>query len=55
MAAYMYIADNSSDKFINIKNHSYLDGLLIDLQSFAIIPGISDLALRFLQHFYLAE
>ena len=42
MAFLMYVADISRSRFINIKNHKYLDSLLIGLaQSFAIIPGVS--------------
>ena len=42
MALFMYLADISRTKFINIKNHNYLNSLLIGFaQAFAIIPGIS--------------
>ena len=42
MAFFMYLADNSHPKFINIKNHNYQDSLLIGIsQAFAIIPGVS--------------
>tara|TARA_Y100001970_G_scaffold17380_1_gene19628 strand:- start:742 stop:1542 length:801 start_codon:yes stop_codon:yes gene_type:complete len=42
MAIYMYFADVSRNKFINIRNHNYLDSLLIGFsQSFSIIPGVS--------------
>ena len=42
MSIYMYFADVSRNKFINIRNHKYLDSLLIGFsQSFSIIPGIS--------------
>ena len=42
MAFLMYLADISRSRFISIKNHKYLDSLLIGLaQSFAIIPGVS--------------
>ncbi len=42
MAFFMYIADNSRNKFINLKNHNLLDSLLIGFaQAFAIIPGVS--------------
>ncbi len=42
MAFFMYLADNSRNKFINLGNHSYLDSLLIGFaQAFAIIPGVS--------------
>ena len=42
MAFLMYLADISRSRFINIKNHKYIDSLLIGLaQSFAIIPGVS--------------
>ena len=39
---YMYVADNSKKGSINLKNHNYLDSLLIGFsQAFAIIPGFS--------------
>ena len=42
MALFMYIADISKDKTINIKNHKFIDSLLIGFsQAFAIIPGVS--------------
>ena len=42
MAMFMYFADRSKKGFINIKNHSYLDSLMIGFsQAFAIIPGVS--------------
>ncbi len=42
MAFFMYMADSSKRGSINIKNHNYLDSLLIGLsQAFAIIPGVS--------------
>ena len=42
MAIYMYFADVTRNKFINIRNHNYLDSLLIGFsQSFSIIPGVS--------------
>jgi len=42
MAIFMYIADRSKKRSINLKNHNYSDSLLIGLsQAFAIIPGVS--------------
>ena len=42
MAFFMYISDNSRNNFINLRNHNYLDSLLIGFsQAFAIIPGVS--------------
>lgn len=42
MSLFMYFADISRTNFINIKNHNYLDSLLIGFaQAFAIIPGFS--------------
>ena len=42
MALFMFIADNSKRRFININNHNYLDGFFIGLsQAFAIFPGVS--------------
>ena len=42
MAFFMNFADNSRNKFINLRNHNYLDSLLIGLgQAFSIIPGVS--------------
>ena len=42
MAIFMYFADNSRNKFINLRNHNYLNSLLIGFsQAFAIIPGVS--------------
>ncbi len=42
MALFMYIADNSKRRFININNHNYLDAFFIGLsQAFAIFPGVS--------------
>ena len=42
MAIFMFIADSSKKGSINLKNHHYLDSLLIGLsQAFAIIPGVS--------------
>ena len=42
MALYMYFADISRNRFIHIRNHSYLDSFLIGIsQSLAILPGIS--------------
>ncbi len=42
MAVLMFLADNSSNKFINLRNHNYLHSFLIGLvQAFAIIPGVS--------------
>ena len=42
MAFIMLFADSSNSKFINLKNHTFVDSLLIGLaQSFAIIPGVS--------------
>jgi len=42
MAFFMYIADNSRNEFINLRNHTILDSFLIGLvQAFAIIPGVS--------------
>ena len=42
MAIYMYFADISRNKFINISNHNYLNSFLIGFaQAFAIIPGVS--------------
>ena len=42
MAIFMFIADSSKKGSINLKNHHYLDSLLIGFsQAFAIIPGVS--------------
>ena len=42
MAFFMFIAENSKNKFINLRNHNYKDSLLIGFaQAFAIIPGVS--------------
>jgi len=42
MAFFMFLADISRNKFINLRNHNYVDSLLIGLaQAFAIIPGVS--------------
>ena len=42
MALIMYLGDKSKRGSINLKNHIYLDSLLIGFsQSFAIIPGFS--------------
>ena len=42
MACLMYFADSSKYAQINIKNHSFLDALLIGFgQAFAIVPGVS--------------
>ena len=42
MAIFMYIADNSKKRSINLKNHNLLDSFLIGLsQAFAVIPGVS--------------
>ena len=42
MAFFMYLADRSKKGSINIKNHNYLDSLLIGFsQAFAIFPGVS--------------
>ena len=42
MAIFMYIADSSKKGSINLKNHNYLDSLLIGIsQAFAIVPGVS--------------
>ena len=42
MAIFMYIADSSKKGTLNLKNHSYLDSLLIGFtQAFAIFPGVS--------------
>ncbi len=42
MALFMFIADNSKRRFININNHNYLDSFWIGLsQAFAIFPGVS--------------
>ena len=42
MAFFMYLADIRETKFINIKNHTFLNSLLIGFsQAFAIIPGVS--------------
>ena len=42
MALIMYLGDKSKRGSINLKNHIYLDSLLIGFsQAFAIIPGFS--------------
>ena len=42
MAIYMYIADSYKNGSINLKNHNYINSLLIGLsQAFAIFPGVS--------------
>ncbi len=42
MAFFMYLADNSKNKFVNLRNHNYVDSLLIGFaQALAIIPGVS--------------
>ncbi len=42
MAIFMYIADSSKKGTIKIKNHNYLNSLLIGFfQAFAIFPGVS--------------
>ena len=42
MAIFMYIADSSKRGSINLKNHCYLNSLLIGIsQAFAIFPGVS--------------
>ena len=42
MALLMYFADLPRTQLINIKNHNYLEGLLIGIaQAFAIVPGVS--------------
>ena len=42
MAIFMYIADSSKKGSINLKNHNYLNSLLIGVsQAFAIVPGVS--------------
>jgi len=42
MALFMYFADISKNKQINLNNHRYINSLLIGIsQSFAIIPGVS--------------
>ena len=42
MAIFMYIADISRNRFVNIKNHNYPDSLLIGFsQALAIVPGVS--------------
>ena len=42
MAFFMYVAENSKNKFINLSNHNYRDSLLIGFaQALAIIPGVS--------------
>ena len=42
MASLMYISDVSQNKFKNIRNHNYIDSLLIgSAQALAIIPGVS--------------
>ena len=42
MAIFMYIAESSKKGSVNLKNHNYLDSLLIGFsQAFAIIPGFS--------------
>ena len=42
MAIYMYIADGYKNGSINLKNHNYINSLLIGLsQAFAIFPGVS--------------
>ena len=42
MALYMYVADISKNKFINLSNHNYKNSFLIGLsQALAIVPGVS--------------
>ena len=42
MAIFMYLADSSKKGSINLKNHNYLNSLLIGIsQAFAIFPGVS--------------
>ena len=42
MAFFMFVAEKSKNKFINLRNHNYRDSLLIGFaQAFAIIPGVS--------------
>ena len=42
MAFFMYVAENSRNKFTNLRNHNYIDSLLIGFsQALAIIPGVS--------------
>ena len=42
MAIFMYIAESSRKGSINLKNHNYLNSLLIGIsQAFAIFPGVS--------------
>ncbi len=42
MSLIMFCADISTTKFINIRNHNYLNSLYIGIaQAFAIIPGVS--------------
>ena len=42
MAFFMYVADSSDNKFINIKNHNYVNIFLIGIsQALAVIPGVS--------------
>ena len=42
MAIFMYIADSSKKRSVNLKNHNYSDSFLIGLsQAFAILPGVS--------------
>ena len=42
MSLIMLLADNSSYKFINLRNHNYLNSFYIGIaQAFAIIPGVS--------------
>ena len=42
MSLMMFLANKSKNKFINLKNHDYLNSLCIGIaQAFAIIPGVS--------------
>ena len=42
MAIFMYISNNSTKGYVNLKNHNYGNSLLIGLsQAFAIVPGVS--------------
>ena len=42
MSLLMLYADNSTYKFINLRNHNYLNSFYIGIaQAFAIIPGVS--------------
>ena len=42
MAIFMYLAENSKNGSVNLKNHHYSDSFLIGFsQAFAIVPGVS--------------